>query len=91
VPQAVAQIPWGHNRLITSKIKEVDVALWYASTTFENGWARDILEMKIEKDEYQRIGKSLTNFPRTLPISHSGLAQETIKDPYPFFEPIFLI
>jgi predicted nuclease of restriction endonuclease-like (RecB) superfamily len=40
--------------------------------------------MKIEKDEYRRIGKSLTNFPRTLPISHSGLAQETIKDPYNF-------
>jgi predicted nuclease of restriction endonuclease-like (RecB) superfamily len=84
VPQPVAQIPWGHNRLITSKIKDIDAALWYASATFENGWARDILEMKIEKDEYRRIGKSLTNFPRTLPISHSGLAQETIKDPYNF-------
>ena len=84
VPQPVAQIPWGHNRLITSKIKDVDAALWYASATFENGWTRDILEMKIEKDESRRIGKSLTNFPRTLPISHSGLAQETIKDPYNF-------
>ena len=84
VPQPVAQIPWGHNRLIASKIKDVDAALWYASATFENGWARDILEMKIEKDEYRRIGKSLTNFPRTLPISHSGLAQETTKDPYNF-------
>jgi predicted nuclease of restriction endonuclease-like (RecB) superfamily len=51
----VAQIPWGHNRLITSKIKDLDAALWYASATFENGWARDILEMKIEKDEYRRI------------------------------------
>jgi predicted nuclease of restriction endonuclease-like (RecB) superfamily len=40
--------------------------------------------MKIEKDKYRRIGKSLANFPRTLPISHSGLAQETIKDPYNF-------
>lgn len=84
VPQPVAQIPWGHNRLITSKIKDVDIALWYASATIENGWARDVLEMKIEKDEYQRMGKSLTNFQKTLPISQSDLAQETIKDPYNF-------
>ena len=26
VPQAVAQIPWGHNRLIISKIKEIEIA-----------------------------------------------------------------
>ena len=27
----------GYNRLITSKIKDVEAALWYASATCENG------------------------------------------------------
>jgi predicted nuclease of restriction endonuclease-like (RecB) superfamily len=84
VPQPVAQIPWGHNRLIISKIKDANIAIWYASATIENGWSRDILEMKIEKDEYMRAGKSLTNFSKALPASHSDLAQATIKDPYNF-------
>lgn len=57
VPQAVAQIPWGHNRLIISKVKNTEEALWYAQATIENGWSRDVLELKIEKNEYQRIGK----------------------------------
>ena len=84
VPQAVAQIPWGHNRLIISKIKNIDEALWYASATITNGWSRDVLELKIDKDEYKRSGKSLTNFSRTLPIPHSGFALEVVKDPYIF-------
>src|SRR5690554_6149293 len=29
VPQSVAQIPWGHNRLIISKIKDIDEAEFY--------------------------------------------------------------
>jgi predicted nuclease of restriction endonuclease-like (RecB) superfamily len=40
----VAQIPWGHNRLIVSKIKDYDEALWYALAANENGWTRDDLE-----------------------------------------------
>lgn len=84
VPQAVAQIPWGHNRLIVSKIKNYDEALWYISATIENGWTRDDLELKIEKDEWKRVGKSLTNFSKTLPAIQSGIARETLKDPYNF-------
>jgi predicted nuclease of restriction endonuclease-like (RecB) superfamily len=84
VPQAVAQMPWGHNRLIVSKIKDHDEALWYALAANENGWTRDDLESKIEKREYKRVGRALTNFPHTLPAVQSGLARETLKDPYNF-------
>jgi len=84
VPQPVAQIPWGHNRLIVSKVKDGEEALWYAQATVENGWSRDVLELKIEKNEYQRVGRSLTNFSRTLPAANSELAGETLKDPYNF-------
>ncbi len=84
VPQSVAQIPWGHNRLIISKIKDVEVALWYAEATFLNGWARDILELKIKKREYERSGKAITNFNSALKFPQSELARETLKDPYNF-------
>lgn len=84
VPQPVAQIPWGHNRLITSKIKDIDEALWYASATADNGWGRDTLEIHIDKKEYQRRGKTTNNFGTTLSSSQSALAIETIKDPYNF-------
>ena len=50
----------------------------------ENGWTRDDLELKIEKQEYKRVGRALTNFPHTLPAVQSGLARETLKDPYNF-------
>ena len=36
VPQVVAQIPWGHNRLIISKIKNTKEALFYCNATAEN-------------------------------------------------------
>lgn len=84
VPQPVAQLPWGHNRLIVSKIKDYDEALWYALAANESGWTRDDLELKIEKQDYHRVGRALTNFPQTLPAAQSGLARETLKDPYNF-------
>lgn len=84
VPQVVAQIPWGHNRLIVSRVKDPKEALWYASATVEGGWGRDTLELHIDKKDYQRLGKSTTNFGKTLPAPQSALALETIKDPYNF-------
>lgn len=84
VPQAVAQIPWGHNRLIMTKIKDIKEALFYAKATIENGWSRNTLEMQIESRYYRRKGKAITNFEKTLPVPQSDLANETIKDPYNF-------
>lgn len=79
VPQPVAQIPWGHNRLIISRIKNIKEALFYAHATMENGWARDILEIQIDNGYYTRKGKAITNFRQTLPVPQSDLARETIK------------
>ncbi len=84
VPQAVAQIPWGHNRLIISRIKNIDKAIFYAKATIENGWARDNLEIQIDNNYFERKGNAITNFEKTLPVLQSDLAQETIKDPYQF-------
>lgn len=84
VPQAVAQIPWGHNRLIISKIKNSDEALFYCKSTLENGWNRDHLELAIKNNYYDTKGKSVSNFKQTLPNLQSDLAIETLKNPYNF-------
>lgn len=84
VPQPVAQIPWGHNRLIISKVKDIDEALFYTNSTIENGWSRDDLEGQIIKGLHGRKGKSITNFDTTLPAIQSKLAVEILKDPYNF-------
>ncbi|MGO3183046.1 MAG: DUF1016 N-terminal domain-containing protein [Aequorivita sp.] len=36
VPQSVAQIPWGHNRLIITKTKDIDEAEFYCNETMKN-------------------------------------------------------
>lgn len=82
VPQAVAQIPWGHNRLIISKIKNIEEAIFYCRATIENGWSRDNLELAIKNNYFETKGKSITNFSKTLPQLQSDLATETLKNPY---------
>ena len=67
VPQPVAQIPWGHNRLIITKIKEIKNALFYCKATLEQGWNRDHLELAIKNQYFENKGKSITNFMKTLP------------------------
>ena len=84
VPQAVAQIPWGHNRMIISKIKDTTEAIFYSNATIENGWNREQLEIQIKNRYYQTKGKAITNFTKTLPELQSQLAIETLKNPYNF-------
>lgn len=84
VPQLVAQIPWGHNRLIINKIKDISEAIYYCDQISKNGWSRDQLDNQIEKDLYKRNSLSTHNFENTLPEKQSKLATEILKDPYNF-------
>lgn len=84
VPQVVAQIPWGYNRLIISKTKNIEEAMFYVQETINNNWSRDILEIKISEKLYQRQGKAITNFETILPENQSKLAANILKDPYNF-------
>ena len=61
-----------------------DKAVFYAGEIVKNGWSRDVLRNFIDTDLYERQGKALTNFKRTLPEITSDLAQELTKDPYDF-------
>lgn len=84
VPQAVAQLPWGHQRLIINKIKDIELAIKYADACCENSWSRDALEANINSNYHIRVGNGQTNFSTTLPALQSDLANQTIKNPYYF-------
>jgi predicted nuclease of restriction endonuclease-like (RecB) superfamily len=84
LPQAVAEVPWGHNVILIEKLKDPLQRLWYAQQTVQHGWSRTILELQIRTNLYGRQGKAVTNFAATLPPPQSDLAQQTLKDPYVF-------
>lgn len=79
-----AKIPWGHIKVIITKIKNQKEALFYVQKTIENNWSRNVLELQIKSDLYNRQGKAVSNFKYTLPEPLSDLAQQTLKDPYVF-------
>jgi len=84
VQQAAAQIPWFHHCVLLDKVKDLQERLWYIQQTIEHGWSRNVLVHQIESGLYERQGKAITNFERTLPAPQSDLARSLIKDPYVF-------
>lgn len=66
------------------KLKDQQEREWYARATVEHGWSRAVLVHQIESGLYHRQGKAITNFDKQLPVPHSELAQQTLKDPYIF-------
>lgn len=92
IPQPVGQlkemlfsIPWGHHRYLIDRYgTEPEKAFFYVKKTMKEGWSRDVLLNFMDSGLYEREGKALTNFTRTLPDEASDLAQELTKDPYNF-------
>jgi predicted nuclease of restriction endonuclease-like (RecB) superfamily len=84
VQQAVGQLPWGHNLVLLSKLKDRAQRLAYAQATLEHNWSRNVLVMQIESGLLERQGKAVTNFEARLPKAQSDLARESLKDPYRF-------
>jgi len=80
--QPVDQLPWGHNMVLITKVKNPVNREWYIRACIEHGWSRAVLVHQIESDLYERQGKALTNFEQALPAPQSDLARELIKDPY---------
>ena len=84
VQQVVAQLPWGHQIKILDALKETGQREWYIRQAVRAGWSRSVLVHQIESKLFDRQGRALTNFDRTLPPLQSDLAQQLIKDPYNF-------
>lgn len=84
LPQAVAVLPWGHNRLILSKIKNRAEALYYADAAVKMGWTRNLLLNFIKADTYRNAKElpKLHNFEATLPEHLQERADEILKTTY---------
>ncbi len=84
VQQAVGQLPWGHNLVLLTKLKERQTRLAYAQRAIQHGWSRNVLNIHIETRLLEREGLAVTNFVAQLPAPNSDLARSTLKDPYLF-------
>jgi len=84
VQQLAGQLPWWHNVVIMTRLKDPDLREWYIRACVENGWSRAVLLAQIETRLHERAGKAITNFSRTLPAPQSELASQLLKDPYNF-------
>jgi len=69
LPQLVAEIPWGHHRLILDKITDPAARLYYLHATTRFGWSRNVLLNQIKAGAYERAvkEKKTHNFPLALP------------------------
>lgn len=84
VQQAVGQLPWGHNLVLLTKLKQPELRLAYAQGAIEHGWSRNALNIHIETRRLERSGKAITNFAERLPAPGTDLARQSLKDPYLF-------
>lgn len=82
--QLVAKLPWGHNLLLISKVKDKNIREIYANGILENGWGRDMLALQIDNDYHLRIGSSSNNFKKLISKDDTDLVNNTFKDPYIF-------
>lgn len=82
VQQAVGRLPWGHNLVLLTRLKDPQQRLAYAHSAIANGWSRNVLNIHIETRLLERTGKAVTNFDVSLPKPQSDLAHESLKDPY---------
>jgi predicted nuclease of restriction endonuclease-like (RecB) superfamily len=81
---ACCEIALGHNIALLTKLKDREIRLWYATQAIEYGWSRKVLEHHIATGRYEREGKALTNFSRTLPVPESELVQQIMHEDYNF-------
>lgn len=84
VQQLAGQLPWFHNVVLLTRLKDGVAREWYARKAVAEGWSRVSLDLHIRKQLRERQGQAITNFDARLPMPHSELAHETLKDPYLF-------
>ncbi|MBE0433323.1 hypothetical protein IBX73_07650 [candidate division WOR-3 bacterium] len=84
--QPVAEIPWGHNIMIFTKVKDAKAREYYLKSATELGWSRNVLLNQIKADAY-RLAKAIPkqhNFPKALPAHLAEQADESLKSVYNF-------
>ena len=84
LPQLVAEVPWGHHRLILDKLADPAARLYYLRATACFGWTRNVLLNQIKAGAYERAvtEKKSHNFPLALPENLAAQADEMLKSSY---------
>lgn len=82
--ERIVLIPWGHHVLILEKTKTKEEAFFYINETSKNNWSRAILALQLKQNLFERQGKSINNFDKTLQTNQAELATQLLKDPYNF-------
>jgi len=82
--QLVAQISWGHHRLILDKMTDPAARLYYLRATAQLGWSRSVLLNQIKARAYERAvkEKKTHNFALALPEHFAEQADEMMKSHY---------
>ena len=62
----------------------VEKAIFFINKIIENGWSRAVLLNFLDTNLYERQGKAINNFQKSLPNVQSNLAKEITKDSYNF-------
>lgn len=78
----ISLVPWGHIRYILDKGFAPEKAFFYILKTIEFGWSRNMLLNMMSAELYEAEGKSINNFPATMPKQDSDYANEIVKNPY---------
>lgn len=80
----LVSIPWGHHVLILEKTKTKEEAFFYVNETLKNNWSRSILAIQLKQSLFDRQGKAINNFDKTLQVNQAQIANQLLKDPYNF-------
>lgn len=82
--QLVAEIPWGHHRLILDKLSDPASRIYYLCATAQCGWSRSVLLNQIKAQAYERAvkEKKTHNFELALPEHFAEQADEMLKSRY---------
>ena len=84
LPQLVAEIPWGHHRLILDKLTQPAARLYYMRATAQLGWSRSVLLNQIKASAFERAlkEKKSHNFETALTEHFADHAEEILKSRY---------
>jgi predicted nuclease of restriction endonuclease-like (RecB) superfamily len=80
----VAEIGWTHNVIIMERCKDPLEREFYLRMTRRFGWTKNVLDLQIENQSYQKTLLNQTNFDKTVPERYRGQAKLAVKDEYTF-------
>lgn len=82
--QLVAEIPWGQNLVILSKVKDLEARKYYIEMTHRLTWPRETLILQITNQAFERhrLSSKQHTFEQALPPDLAERAAQSMKDVY---------